>query len=317
MKVLVAGSTGSLMKTTITYLKEAGHEILGIDKTSQEESEISYEFYQDDLTDISVANKHTKGVDAIIQSAATIYGVGGFHKYPASILSNDLTLHLNLLESARLNKIHRFVYISSSMVYERCNRVPVSEEDVEDSLIPSTGYGLSKLVGERACKAFHQEFGIDYTIWRPFNIITPYEQAGYEPGISHVFADFIKAICVDHLNPMPIIGDGEQIRCFTWIEDVASAIANFSFKEETKNEIINLGNPKPVNMKQLATAIYELANFNKEDLRFIHLTAPDDDVRIRIPDITKARTRLNWNPSVDLEEALNICVSYFMKQSVR
>ena len=245
-----------------------------------------------------------KRIDGVVQAAALIYGVGGFHKYPADILSKDIVLHQNILWSMIKNNIKKIAYISSSMVYERSNNHPCKEEDAFEAKIPNTDYGLSKLTGERLCIAFAKQFNINYTIWRPFNIITPHEKGEDEQGISHVFADFIKQLIVEKKNPLPIFGDGEQIRCFSWIEDVANVIGKNSFNKITNNKTYNVGNPEPITMKELANLIYQ----GKDELKFITTKSFKDDVKIRIPDISKAQKELNFNPTIKVKEAVKICL---------
>src|SRR5947209_11023419 len=126
-------------------------------------------------------------------------------------------------------------------------------------LVPSTDYGLSKLMGERLSQGFASQYGLAYTIWRPFNIIGLHERAdGQDPGVSHVFADFIQRIVRERQNPMLVLGSGEQVRCFTWIGDVADAIAGWSFSDEARNEDFNLGNPEPLTMLELAQRLYRI-----------------------------------------------------------
>ncbi len=317
MKILVTGSEGSLMQVVIPLLLEQSHKVRGVDnfaRYGEIERERDYEFVRGDLTDMQFVNEVVAGVDAVIQAAALIYGVGGFHKYPADILSKDINLHQNILQSMLKNNIKKMIYISSSMVYERCKTHPSKEEDVDVSLIPSTDYGLSKLVGERLTQAFHQQYGFDYVIWRPFNIITPYEKGETELGTSHVFADYIKNIILEKKTELPIIGDGEQIRCFTWIGDVARGIAENSFDERAKNQIFNLGNPEPITMKDLANLIYDgakekgLIEGNGNGLRFESKMSFDDDVRTRIPDVSKAKEFLGWEPTLKAAESIERCL---------
>ena len=317
MKILVTGSEGSLMQAVIPLLLEQGHTVKGVDnfaRYGEIERERDYEFVRGDLTDMEFVDKVVEGVDAVIQAAALIYGVGGFHKYPADILSKDIALHQNILQSMLKHNIKKMVYISSSMVYERCQTHPSKEEDVDVSLIPSTDYGLSKLVGERLAQAFQRQYGINYTIWRPFNIITPHEKGENDLGTSHVFADYIKNIIVEKKTDLPIIGDGEQIRCFTWIGDVARGIAEFSFDERAENQIFNLGNPEPITMKDLANIIYDkaknhnLINGNGNGLNFETKMSFSDDVRTRIPDVSKAKNVLGWEPTGKVEESVDRCV---------
>jgi UDP-glucose 4-epimerase len=305
------------MQAVIPLLMEKGHTVTGIDnfaRYGEIERERSYEFIRGDLTDPEFVDKVVRDVDAVIQAAALIYGVGGFNKYPADILSKDINLHQNIMHAMLRNGINKMVYISSSMVYERCMKHPSKEEDVDESLIPSTDYGLSKLVGERVTRAFHRQYGIGYTIWRPFNIITPHEVGENDLGLSHVFADYIKNIVKEQRTEIPIIGDGGQIRCFTWIGDVARGIADFSFDERAANQTFNLGNPEPITMKHLASIIYDqarekhLISGNGNGLSFRTEKAFPDDVRIRIPDVSKAKEKLGWEPTLRVTESVERCL---------
>ncbi len=316
MRVLVTGSEGSLMQWVIPKLIQDGHEVTGVDnffRYGKSERERNYELVEGDLCDERLVKDLLKDKDIVIQAAARIFGVKGFHKYPADILNRDVLLHQHIMWQAREQSIQKIVYISSSMVYERCETVPSREEDVDEQRIPYTDYGLSKLVGERLCRAFKQQYGIEYTIWRPFNIITPLEEAEDEQGVAHVFADFIRYLLIEKRNPLPILGDGEQVRCFTWIDDVASAIAAHLQDTRTNGEAFNLGNPQPLKMRELAQKIFDLGqergfNIPGKELEFQHIPIYKDDVRVRVPSIDKARTLLGWQPAVTVDEALEICV---------
>ncbi len=316
MKVLVTGSEGSLMQWVIPKLVEAGHEVTGVDnffRYGRIERDRNYELIEGDLADEALVREVVRGKDVVIQAAARIFGVKGFHKYPADILNRDLMLHQHILWQAKEQEVGKVVYISSSMVYERSETVPSREEDVDEQRVPYTDYGLSKLVGERLCRAHKEQYGLDYTVWRPFNIITPMEEAEEEQGIAHVFADFIQRLLIEKKNPLPILGDGEQIRCFTWIDDVASAIAAHIDDPRTSGEAFNLGNPTPTKMKELAEMIFELGKAKGFDipgdtLEFDHQPIYGDDVRTRVPSIDKVKSVLGWEPSVSLEEALEICL---------
>lgn len=316
MKLLVTGSEGSLMQSTIPYLLRQ-HEVRGVDNLARHGPVArprSYEFLHGDLTDAGFCDEVVDGVDGVVQAAAQIYGVGGFHAFPADILAKDVALHQNVLQAMTRRGVEQIVYISSSMVYERCEVHPSREEDAEDSLIPATDYGLSKLVGERLTRAFAKQYGMTFTIWRPFNIITPHERAEGKQGTSHVFADFISKIVIDRVEVLPIIGDGEQVRCFTWIEDVASGIAQHSFGEPAKGGTFNLGNPEPTSMKELAHLIHRTAQEfgliekTKKPLEFASCKSYPDDVRIRIPDISKAKAELGWAPSLSVAASVRKCL---------
>jgi nucleoside-diphosphate-sugar epimerase len=312
MKILVTGASGSLMREVIPRLLSEGHEVRGVDnymRYGRQEPPEGTEFVEGDLTDRDVVRRAVSGMDGVIQAAAQIYGVAGFHRYPADILQRDTMLHGMLLREAVDAGIQRVTYISSSMVYERQPEV-ASEADVPDMLVPLTDYGLSKLVGERLSQAFALQYSLPYTIWRPFNIISLHESAeGQDPGVSHVFADFIQRIVRERQNPMLIIGSGEQVRCFTWIGDVAAAIARWSFSPETENQDFNLGNPEPVTMVDLAQRLYGIyyrlvGESPERSLEFTHIPTFKDDVQVRIPAVSKAHDVLGWHPTVRLDEML-------------
>jgi UDP-glucose 4-epimerase len=304
------------MRAVVPRLIEQGHEVRGVDnyaRYGREAPPQDIEFIEGDLTDRDVVRRALNGMDGVIQAAAQIYGVAGFHRRPADILQRDTLLHGLILREALGTPVQRVVYISSSMVYERQPDV-AREVDVPNMLVPSTDYGLSKFMGERLSQAFAAQYDLPYTIWRPFNIISLHESAqGYDPGVCHVFADFIQRIVYEHQNPMLVLGTGLQIRCFTWIDDVAAGIADHSFSPETQNDDFNLGNPEPITMIELANRIYGLYHEIQgiapaEPLGFIHAPTYADDVQVRIPAIDKAESALGWHPTVQLDEMLRRCL---------
>lgn len=318
MKLLVTGSEGSLMQWVIPLLRDGGHEILGVDnfaRYGELKRQRDYEFERGDLNDADFTTEMVAQVDGVVQAAALIFGVGGFHRRPADILSGDVGLHGNVLRAMRDKGVEKIAYISSSMVYERCQRHPTPEEDAFEAQTPATDYGLSKLVGERLVIAFALQYGIKYTIWRPFNIITPYEVGEDEIGTSHVFADYIRNIVDEKRNPLPIIGDGEQIRCFTWIGDVARGVAENSFgNAAADDETFNLGNPEPVTMRELARLIHaearnqDLLPADAGELEFETVEEFADDVKVRVPAVDKARECLGWEPTRKVADSVAECL---------
>jgi UDP-glucose 4-epimerase len=331
-KVLVFGSEGSLMQSVIPKLLAAGHEVIGFDNLfrygARRESakKMNYKYYHIDLSIGSGAPAEVfRDADYIIQAAARIFGIGGFNQFEADILSYDVNIQHNLLAKIvtefkfQSRPMPHVIYISSSMVYETCPTPDggVWEDMVEDFPAPRTAYGLSKYVGERMLKHYNKQYGISYTIWRPFNIITPHEPADKNDiGVSHVFADFIENIIVQKKNPLPIIGDGQQVRCFTWIEDVASGIADNLENPATRNETFNLGNTDAYTMKSVALEIKKAARyFGASDgapLEFVTVKTFPDDVRIRIPNCNKALHKLGWGATKSTAESIHECVKHLL-----
>lgn len=320
MRILVTGSEGSLMQAVIPKLIAQGHEVMGVDslfRYGERAKSDGYLFRQADLVDWASVEEIFDDFypEAVIQAAARIYGVGGFNAYRADILGEDITLHNNILKAAHRVNTKRVVYISSSMVYENCKgQHAAKEEDPDKVPAPFTDYGLSKFTGERLSKAFCEQYNIDYTIWRPFNIITPHEKVTTnEIGVSHVFADYIENIIVKKMNPLPIIGKGLQIRCFTWIDDVATAIADYSFSDKTRNETFNIGNPEPISMMHLAELIHEYGMnegiLERKPLGFKTVLEFPNDVEYRVPDINKITNKLGWQPTVKVADSIRMCLA--------
>jgi len=316
MKIVVTGSEGSLMQAVIPKLLEKGHTILGIDNLyrygkQSKSAGVEYEFVNQDLIDRDAVINLTAKADAVVHGAAKLYGVLGLLNYRADILSDDSAIVGNVLRACVKNQISRMVFMSSSMVYDSCVqdiKVPLIESMTDHCPLPKTDYGLGKLVSERMCEAFRQQYGINYTIWRPFNIVSPHEQSMTEIGFSHVLPDFVNHIVLKKLNPLPIIGDGEQIRCFTWIDDVATIIADHSFSADSCNEIFNVCNVEPITMKTAAKIIYEEAIGDPDNLTFVTSTDYKHDVKIRVPSVEKLQTILGPFEFVQAQESIKRCI---------
>jgi UDP-glucose 4-epimerase len=325
MKVLVCGSEGSLMQAVIPRLVEKGYEVVGVDNLVRYGerlgyANVDYDFREGDLCDSNFVDELFREIrpDYVIQAAARIYGILGFNLHCADILGENTSLHTNILKASVMRDVKRVIYISSSMVYESCPNDedhPLTEDAPEKNPMPITSYGQSKYVGEKLSEAYFQQYGLEYTIWRPFNIITPYERSEYEEiGFSHVFSDFIKNIVAEKKNPLPIIGSGEQIRCFTWIDDVAQAIVDWSFDEKTKNEIFNLSNPEPICMSDLARLIHrksvEKGLLEPGELTFDTIKNIPNDVMVRIPSNEKAKRILGFETDHKVEKSIVKCLEH-------
>ena len=312
MKLLITGSEGSLAQIVIPSLLKDGHEIIGIDNFTRYgsiERERGYEFVKDDLSDTSVVKhifkKHK--FDVVFHFAALVYGVIGFHKKPADIIADNNLMTINLLKFGH-DKVDKFIYLSSSMVYEKSMKWPHKENDTLTTPVMSTSYGLSKYIGERVIQSFEEQYGVKFVIWRPFNIITPFETPE-EEGFSHVFSDLIEKIIDQKQSPLNILGDGTQIRCFTNIYDVADVIAKYSLDNKAENHYINIGNPEPVTVKELAEKIvrigrkYDLLDKNYE-LNYNYQPIYDDDVKKRIPDVGKIKKMFGWEAKLKIDDSI-------------
>jgi nucleoside-diphosphate-sugar epimerase len=320
MRIVVTGSEGSLMQAIIPRLLAQGHTVVGIDNlyrygVKSVSAGVDYEFHQQDLIDRERVVELTANANVILHGAAKLYGVLGLLNYRADILGEDTAILGNMLNACVKNNIQHIVYMSSSMVYDSCIQdvtVPLTEEMTDSCPLPKTDYGLSKLVGERMCEAYRQQYNINYTVWRPFNIVSPHEQSMTEIGFSHVLPDFVNNIVIKKLNPVPIIGNGEQIRCFTWIDDVADIISQYSFTELTQNQIFNVCNVEPSRMKDVAKMVYSQTGGDPDSLEFITTTDYAHDVKVRIPSIDKLQQTLGPFEFVNTEESIRRCLKHLL-----
>jgi nucleoside-diphosphate-sugar epimerase len=313
--ILITGSEGSLAQWIINLLKDK-YTIIGVDNCNRHgisTQNKNYKFYQLDLTNSVLLDQifNDQPIDYVLHCAAQIYGVKGFHKYPADILANNVVSTSNILQKCVAFNVKKIGYISSSMVYENCKTFPLREEYTNTSPAPTTGYGLSKLVGERLVEEFNRQYGLKYVIWRPFNIVSPFEVSEDEAGIAHVMADFIQKIIVNKDNPIEIFGDGNQVRCFTNINDIATIISKSSFESVTDNQIYNLGSEVPTKIIDLADIIYTQSGRSDQcSYKFVDIYA--DDVKMRVPDCSKAKA-IGFQHSKTIKELVIWCISNLTK----
>ena len=257
-----------------------------------------------------------KNIDICINLVAKIGGIGYFHKYPATILSENNKLYSNTFEAAVKNKIKRMVQISSSMVFESTDRYPSKEEDITKIPPPITAYGFSKLTGEWYCQAFHDEFGLEYAIARPFNAYGVNELPEKEVGYAHVIPDLVKKI-LDGQYPIEILGSGKQIRCYTHVQDVARGILTVALKAAAKNQAFNISTNQSTNVLELVKLLWKLCGKNPADFKVKHVPAFKHDVQKRIPSVAKAKKLLGWQAKIRLQEGLKDVIKWLKDKQAK
>ncbi len=302
--VVVTGGCGFIGTEVVRQLLAEGYRVRVVDDLSKPESQVSdtYEFIQFDLADPQRTLKAFEGMDVCINLASKIGGIGYFHKYPATIISENCKIYSSTFEAAAKCGMKRMIYVSSSMVFESTQTFPSHEEDIFQVPPPLTSYGMSKLIGEYYCRAFFDEHKLPYTILRPFNAFGINEAPGEEVGYAHVIPDLIKkALC--NSSAIEILGDGEQSRCFTHVRDVARGIIMAMENEKAVNEDFNLGTSKEIRILDLARRIFEICRPG-EAFRVKFVQGFTYDIRRRVPESSKAKRFLGWEPRVRLEEGL-------------
>jgi len=219
-----------------------------------------------------------------------------------TLLANSIGTY-NLLELAKLTSA-KFLFTSTSEVYGDPEVSPQTEDyfgHVNPNGIRSV-YDESKRFGEAVTMAYVRKFNLDARIIRIFNTYGPFMQKDDGRVVSEFIVQAIAG------KPFTIYGDGKQTRSFCFISDMVDGIEKAMFTENTKGEVINLGNPDERTVLELAGLVKKICGFSSEPI-FEEL--PEDDPKIRKPDISKAEKLLGWKPKVDIEEGLKKTVEYF------
>jgi nucleoside-diphosphate-sugar epimerase len=266
-----------------------------------------------DFTDYEDCKKVIKDVEVMFLLASKIGGIGYFHKYPAEIIDGNTKIVSNLLNAARSADVERVLYVSSSMVFERTTIFPTPEWALEKTSVPITSYGFSKLIGEWFCRSFWEQYGLKYTILRPFNCVGPREHPEEEPGMAHVIPDLTKKILRGDY-PLEIYGDGSQTRCFTNVKDAVRAFVLAMKEKKAECEDFNIGNPEETRIMDLAKMLWKICG-RKEPFKLKHLPPFKHDVQRRVPSIEKAKKILKWEPKISLEETLKEYVVWYKNRA--
>jgi UDP-glucose 4-epimerase len=237
-------------------------------------------------------------------------GIANFHRLPYTLLEANNALYNTLFRAAIEREVERLVYVSSSMVFERTEEFPTTEESILRTLTPLSAYGYSKLAGEYYCRAAHEELGLPFSIVRPFNAYGPGEMPGDEPGIAHIVPDLIeRALRRD--RPFAIFGPGDQTRTLTHIDDIARAIAAALVKAEALLEDFNVSADEELTVRQIAEMVWTACGNDLAELEFRNLPSFEIDVRRRWPSTEKARTVLGWHAEIGVHEGIAQTVGWY------
>lgn len=219
-----------------------------------------------------------------------------------TLLANSLGTY-NLLELAKKTSA-KFLYASSSEVYGNPAVSPQNEQyfgNVNPNGVRSV-YDEGKRFGEAITMSYVRESGLDARIIRIFNTYGPFMQV--DDG--RVVSNFINQAISN--KPITIYGDGSQTRSFCYVDDLVEGLMLAMFSGKTKGEVINLGNPNERKVSELATMIKEITSSQSE---IVFEDLPEDDPKIRKPDISKAEKLIGWSPKVSIEQGIEKTVEYF------
>jgi UDP-glucose 4-epimerase len=338
MNILVTGDRGFIGGYLVQELLNAGHNVVGVDNNSKYgnvkrsfDNHWRYLSLFGDCTDPLTIETILKryNIDQVVAGAALIGGISYFHKYHYQIISHNeriiaSTYDAVISHSVATGKKLKVNVISSSMVYESVKVFPTPEGAELTSPPPISSYGFQKLATEYFARAAFKEFEIPYTIIRPFNCVGVGEsKSNFGPSansrnsskallMSHVIPDIIVKI-LNKQDPLRLLGDGEQVRCYTYGGDIAVGIRKCIEKLEAVNQDFNISTNESLNVNQLAQIIWSKMVPRKK-LKLEYDKPFEHDVQYRVPDTTKAKTILGFEAKTSLSDALDEVIPWVKRE---
>lgn len=238
--------------------------------------------------------------DAVYHLAAEL-GVVSSDKKPLLTLSVNIDGTVNVFRCALGTNVKKIVYTSSSEVYGEPREVPLKENSAKS---PVSIYGVSKLTAEMYAYGYAKEYGMDINPVRLFNVYGPGQ------GFEWVVPIFMQKVLKDE-QPL-LFGDGSQVRCFTFIEDIVRGIETVMKKGE-KGEAYNIANTDKITMKELAELIIKISgkNLKPKIAGFGPETRKKErEIMVRIPSNEKLKA-LGWNPKVGIKEGIKRTYNWY------
>ncbi len=303
-QILVTGAGGFIGHHLVAFLQQRGHWVRGVDiKEPEFAPTTADDFLLLDLRRWENCLEATAGVEEVYALAADMGGMGYIHANHARILHDNILINTHTLDAARVNGVKRYLYTSSACVYPEYRQLevdiaPLKEEEAYPAQ-PQDAYGWEKLITERLCLHYREEYGLLTHIVRFHNIFGP--QGAWEGGREKAPAAICRKVAVAKLTGNPEIevwGDGEQTRSFCYIDDCLIGIEKLMASDFY--DPINLGQDRMVTINELVDIVAEIAGITVTKK---HITGPQG-VRGRNSDNALLRQVLNWEPGISLESGL-------------
>lgn len=317
MRVLVTGGAGFIGSHLVDALLDEGHEVRVLDDLSTGRIENleprlhEIEFVNGSILDARLVEEQVRGAQVVFHLAAAV-GVRHIVDAPLeSLLVNTRGTELVLAMCFR--HWRKVIVASTSEVYGKTSKVPMQEDD-ERVLGPTTvhrwSYSTAKAIDEHLAFAYAAR-GLPAVVLRYFNAYGPRLD---ENGYGSVVANFLRQALAG--EPLTVHGDGEQTRCFTYIDDMVRGTLAAGLARGVEGRVLNLGATRETPIGDLAERIRDAVGSSSE----IALTPYEayygpgfEDTRRRVPDVTRARDLLGWEATVPLEEGLERTIEWWRK----
>jgi UDP-glucose 4-epimerase len=336
VKVLVTGSAGFIGGYVVQQLLDGGHTVVGLDNFSKYgpvkhsyDDHPSYHFVEGDARDVGLVTELLDGCDHFIAGAAMIGGISYFHAYAYDLLATNERIMAASCDAAlaahQAGTLKKMTYVSSSMVYESTDHWPSAEGDERKIPPPLSSYGFQKLAVEYYARAAWDQYQLPYTIVRPFNCVGVGEgralgqvevlSGNVRLAMSHVVPDLVQKVLKGQ-DPLHILGQGNQVRHYTYGGDLARGIVATLEHPAAVNEDFNLSTAESTTVAELAGLIWRKVKGPDVPLRLTSDDPYEYDVQKRVPDVAKAKAVLGYEATTTLGQMLDEVIPW-IEQAVR
>lgn len=324
--VLVTGSAGFIGGYVVEELLRKGYTVIGLDNYSKYgriertyDDNPKYRLVEGDARDTELLTSLLEECEHFIAGAAMIGGISYFHTYAYDLLATNERIMAAQCDAALAVRksggpLKKVTYLSSSMVYESTGTWPSVEGQQFAIPPPRSSYGFQKLAVEYFAHAAHEQYGLPYTIIRPFNCVGIGERrargdveiasGNVHLAMSHVVPDLVQKVLKGQ-NPLHILGDGSQIRHYTYGGDLAEGIVLTLDHPAALNEDFNISTATSTTVLELAELIWK--KVHGEDIPFAYVTEDPFtyDVQKRVPSVGKAQQLLGFEAKTTLDTMLD------------
>ncbi len=331
-RVLVTGAAGFIGGYVVEELLRQGYAVVGVDDYSKYgrvrksyDDHPHYTLVEGDARDVGLMTSLLVDCDHLVAGAAMIGGISYFHAYAYDLLATNERIVAASCDAAiaahRKGRLRKVTYLSSSMVFESATSWPSYEGQQREVPPPLSSYGFQKLAVEYFARAAWDQYQLPYTIVRPFNCVGVGERralgdveitsGNVKLAMSHVVPDLVQKVAKGQ-DPLHLLGDGTQVRHYTYGGDLARGIVTCMAHPAAQNEDFNISTARSTTVLELAGIIWRKLR-GDVPLRVVHDPPFEHDVARRVPSVDKARRVLGVECTTSLEDMLDEVVPWVVK----